>query len=126
MEKAIDFIRPDPESYLHASRITDATGVLETLQPRRISGWAFYRKAPNKPVNVRIDINGEREYIVLANRSRPDLKENRIHPTGNRGFVLLLSNQEKLKQGDHVSVRVVGDIVDLKNSPRVFQGNEAQ
>ena len=120
MQRALKFIEPNPENYLRASRITDGAGVLDELAERRISGWAMYKKAPKKPVKVRIQINGARDYVVLANQRRDD--QDPGEGGRHRGFVLQLSEQERLRPGDQVSVRVAGDIADLPGSPRTFAG----
>src|SRR5678809_1260977 len=97
---ALEFIERDSETYLKTSRITAGTGVLDRVGANLISGWAVYKRALSRPVNVRIRINDTREYVVAADRPRPDLKEKGIHPTGNRGFMLKLPQGEALKRCD--------------------------
>jgi len=122
VQAALRSIEADSATYLKTSRIAGALGVLDKIQADRVAGWALFRDAPHKPVQVKITVNGEREYTVTANRLRPDLKTKGLHPTGERGFALRLAGAERLRPGDEVAARVVGDIVDLRNSPRVFAG----
>lgn len=122
IDRAIAFIEPNPEAYLKASRITGTKGVVDTAEGNRIAGWAMYPQMPQKVAEVRIRINNDREFLVIADRFRPDLLNKQIHPTGNCGFLLTLSAENSLRPGDVVSMRVVGDIKDLGKSPVTISG----
>lgn len=117
IDAAVGFIEPNPEVYLKASRITNSKGVVDRVGSDKISGWAMYSQAPKRLAKVLIKINDDREYVVVADHFRQDLLDKGIHPTGKCGFLLTLAAEDILRTGDTVSMRVVGDIKDLKNSP---------
>ncbi len=112
---AVEFIKPNPEHYLKASRITSARGIVDAVQTNRISGWAMYPQAPDQSAKILVEINNNREFVVIANHFRQDLLDTHIHPTGKCGFILVLSDKDALHPGDTVSVRVAGDINTLAN-----------
>ncbi|CAE6518399.1 conserved hypothetical protein [Nitrosomonas nitrosa] len=122
IDTAINFIKPNPEDYLKASRITDATGIVELVDSKIISGWAMHTQDKNRPAKVIIRINNEFEFSVIANFFRQDLLDKGIHPTGKCGFMLTIPTENSLHPNDIVTVRVVGDIKDLKNSPAKVGG----
>lgn len=122
MDKAITFIQPNPETYLKASRITNSKGVLDIAEGNRIAGWAMYPQAPQRVAEIRIQINGDREFVVAADRFRQDLLDKAVHPTGNCGFQVTLATGDALQPGDTVRMRVIGDIKDLKRSPMKVSG----
>lgn len=120
IDAAVRFIQPNPEAYLRGSRITNAKGVLDRAEGRRIAGWAMLVQAPNLVAKIRICINDEREYVLPANIYRKDVQEKGLHPTGRCGFLLELPADQPLVAGDVVSARVEGDIRDLVRSPLVI------
>lgn len=117
IHEAVGFIQPNSETYLESSRITNAKGVLDEARGNRISGWAMYSQAPHRVANILIKINDDREFVILADRFRKDLLDKGIHPTGKCGFLLTLPVESTLRPRDTISLRVAGDIKDLKNSP---------
>lgn len=117
VKAAVNFINPNPIAYLKGSRITETKGCVDLITAKEISGWAIYKKVPTRPVKLNITINDQAVYEVTANKMRPDLRDKGLHPTGNCGFSLRFDSKNILKEGDSVSVRAVGDIVDLTNSP---------
>ncbi|GAB6142402.1 hypothetical protein JCM14076_31310 [Methylosoma difficile] len=121
IRKAIDFVEPNPITYLKSSRITETNGIVDKITVDRIYGWAIYKKRPNKPVKLIITINNNRVYEVIADQLRIGLKNKGIHSTGRCGFDLKLIGNQVLKPGDLVSVRADGDISDIRNSPSIVQ-----
>lgn len=120
---AIDFIEPHPETYLKVSRITDGVGVVDKVRTNVVSGWAMFKKSP-RAAEVALRINGEEVMAMRAKRLRKDLLDKGLHPTGQCGFMFKLPSGKELQPGDQVSVRVVGDIADLHNSPAIYTGED--
>jgi hypothetical protein len=110
-KEALKFIEPNPKSYLDATRITKATGVIDKVTLKSISGWVKYVHTDKSPV-VEVFVNGEVRTTSLADNFRADLKEKNIHKTGFCGFNINI----KLNKGDRVSVKVIDDVDYLKNS----------
>jgi hypothetical protein len=117
IDAAVEFVKPNPELYLRSSRITQTKGVLDKARGNRISGWAMYSQTPKRVARLLIKVNDDKEFAILADHFRQDLLDKGIHPTGKCGFVLTLSAEDILRPGDIVSMRVIDDIKDLKNSP---------
>lgn len=110
-KEALEFIEPNPKSYLDITRITKAIGVIDKVTLNSISGWAKYVHTDKSSV-IEVLVNGAVITTSLADNFRIDLKEKNIHKTGNCGFNINV----KLKKGDKVSVKVIDDVDYLKNS----------
>lgn len=111
--EAAAFIRPNPEDYLDATRITKATGRLDGFRDGCIYGWAMFVHS-NKPAAVDLFVNEKKIGTVVADQSRPDLMEK-----FNRScaFSFYLPDGVHLNSGDIIRARVVNEIEDLNNSP---------
>jgi hypothetical protein len=115
---AIDFIKPSPTDYLMAVRAQYYKGVLDGVDADSIWGWAKSRTSDAEgPVEVEILLNGERFASMLANQQRNDLT---LADNGECAFRFEL--ETPLPIGTEVRVRVVGDGLELRNSPLFFNG----
>jgi hypothetical protein len=117
---AIEFIKPDSERYLDSSRITKSEGVLDKVGKFHVSGWARWVHDPGRVPEIQLLVNGTERMRTKADAPRSDLLVKGIHPTGYCGFSFDLPDQHCLMEGDQVRVKAIGDIRDLKNSPRIF------
>lgn len=117
---AMEFVRDEPAKYLNESRITHSLGVLDSVSERKVMGWAAF-KTTDIPAEVRLLINGSREFRTKAELDRQDLKDKGLHKTGRCGFMFNLPEGMEIHPGDRISVHVVGDTEDLVNSPAVYQ-----
>lgn len=115
---AIEFVKPSPAEYLTTVKAQYVKGVLDGVDAHLIWGWAKSRKGDaEEPVEVEILLNGERFASMLANQKRDDLTQADI---GDCAFRFQLENP--LPVGTEVRVRVVGDDLELTNSPLFFKG----
>ena len=118
-ERAGDFIRINSPAYLLSARNWRIRGELSSIEADRVMGWAF-APGSKEPVVVRLLINGRLFGTQVAELPRPLLKERRMHATGHCGFNFRLPKNKQLGPGDEVSVRVVGEVEDLRFSPRRY------
>lgn len=109
IEDAIAFVRPSPSDYLESARVTEAKGAVDTIEPRRITGWAFFPKRPTTPVRLNLIVNGQLISSADAITYRKDLLEKKLHPSGKCGFSFLLEGISMLADGDEVQIRAEGD-----------------
>lgn len=113
LQAAQEFIQPNPEHYLDASRITKAQGRLGGVaNARMIYGWArlLHSKAP---ASVDLFVNDRKLASVVANKPRPDLQE-RFNQACAFNYVF---PEGSVKPGDVLRARVANEIRDLDNSP---------
>jgi len=110
---AKNFITRDPPNYLDQSRITKASGKLESVGDGRVSGWArmAYTK---KPAQVEIMLNDKILGKVTANEAAVSSDDSETE--ANR-FSFEISGSISLTPNDTVRARVVNDVKDLENSP---------
>lgn len=118
-----DFITPNPQKYLDMSRITKSKGTIGNVMKTRVVGWAASVHG-NQIVDVELYINGQKIAKTKANQLRPHMLEKKLHPTGNCGYEFTLTTP--LKHGDQVRVRACEDVIDLNNSPYIFNLQEEQ
>ncbi|MBT6278376.1 MAG: hypothetical protein HOI95_30100 [Chromatiales bacterium] len=114
-------IQASPPEYLLGARLRQSIGFLDQVTRESVSGWARFEDGP-EPVQVEILVNGAKVGASRADRPRPDVKAQGLHPTGACGFLFWLPQSSLLRDGDAVRVRVLGarGDVDLRNSPRTF------
>jgi len=115
-EEALSFIDDTPVDYLDSSRITKSVGQLDLVTKKKIAGWAK-QVHTKEPAIVEVFVNDKLLTTVIANKYRKDLQENNISTTGCSAFHLTLSSDEMLKVNDVVSVKVKGEIKELRSSP---------
>lgn len=113
LRQATNFITPNPEQYLDASRITKAQGRLGGVANGRVYGWARFVHS-KKPASVNLYLNDQPIATVIANRPRPDLLEKFNQPCA---FSMNLPEGVNVKTGDVLRARVENEIRDLENSP---------
>lgn len=113
LRAAQDFIQPNPEHYLDASRITKAQGRLGGVANGRIYGWARFLHS-KAPASVELFRNDEKIATVIANKPRPDLQERFNQACA---FSFELSAEVSVTPGDVLRARVVNEVRDLENSP---------
>jgi hypothetical protein len=111
--KAIEFITPNPESYLEITRITKALGTIDCLTKDKISGWAKNQHS-NTPSEVEVYVDGNLFGTTTANINRPDLINANISKDGNNGFIFYFKNNS-IKNGSYVTVKIKDEIRNLKN-----------
>ncbi len=111
-EKAISFITKDPAEYLDKTRATQFLGYVDTLNRKRIVGWAK-SKTHHDPMTVEVYINNKLLTSVLANQYREGLKSGGYHPEGTCAFFIDMTEFELPKEKTNVIVRVKGDKVSL-------------
>lgn len=115
IERAIEFIEPEPMEYIEASRVNRSHGQIGGMKKKLLHGWAswMYR---SEAVVVELSINGAVRDTVSATDWREHGKDNPSLRNGYCGYQFDLSKYT-LKVGDIISVRVKGEVRDLKNSP---------
>lgn len=92
-------------TYFHLRPIRqDTRFILDEAKGNKIRGWAVSRKSPEKTIKLLIKIRNNTEFYVQANQFRKDLLAKGIHPNGNCGFNLTLSEEDSLIPGDAVAV----------------------
>lgn len=120
INNAIHFIDPTPSSYLNSSRITKSQGRFGGLSPNgnQMFGWARFQHKPEKTAVVKLFLNDQLIGETTANKSRKDLDSKFGKPCG---FNWKVPQDITFNPGDKIRARVVGDIVDLNNSPFVVE-----
>ena len=119
-QKALEFIEPNPKKYLDATRITKSEGVIDIVNKEFVSGWVKYIHDLNKSAEIELFVNDEIKIKTIANQFRQDLKEKKLHNTGNCGFKIDVQKLH-LSSGDKVSIKVTDDVEYLKNSNWVIK-----
>lgn len=95
--------------------MSSARGVLESIQPRLISGWASGEAG--RLARVEIFVNGSLLATVSASRMRRDIARQGLHITGLCGFSYELPAERELTPSDLVSLRIAGVGTELEGSP---------
>ena len=85
------------EKHSHRAKIMRA-------EPGVVSGWMI-GVDPGQPVRVALLVNGNEVAQAVADRPRPNLKKQGMHPTGQCGFVFQFEDGNSLKIGDQVAVQ---------------------
>ncbi len=109
-EKALNFITPNPQDYLDATRITKGKGCVDHYNDQFISGWAFLVNNPENPAIIEILKDDKVIASATANNFRQDLKRLNMHKTGNCGFKMDISH---LKLNGKYLIKVKDDVVPL-------------
>ena len=117
------FICTNADTYLASARNWSAQGEISTVEADRVMGWAFV-PGSSDAVAVRLIINGRLFGTQLADLPRPSLVDRKMHPTGCCGYNFRLPQHKRLRDGDRVSVRVVGESRELGASPQRYVSPE--
>ena len=118
LASAIEFIKPSPAEYMMAVRTQYVNGVLDGVDEDSIWGWVKSQKGDTEgPVEVEILLKGERCTSMLANQQRNDLTG-----AGYGDCAFRFELETPLPAGTEVRVRVLGDGLELRNSPLFFKG----
>lgn len=127
LDRVREGVKPSPSFYLNRDsewkRKELSRGLqacLDRLTSREVCGWAFFPGAPDKPVNLEIELESGAVFHTLANQRRNDLKEGGIHPTGQCGFRFPFPSSELLAPGDLVHLREVDSQVEFEGGPFLF------
>jgi Tol biopolymer transport system component/glycosyltransferase involved in cell wall biosynthesis len=91
-------------------------GHLDTVDHRRIVGWAWDAARPDQPVTLQIVDNGRLIAQVVANRHRPDLERAGVGH-GRHGFEFEIPGGLSALSAHTVHVRYAADGLDLAQSP---------
>lgn len=113
INSAVNFVRPDPQDYLDASRITKAQGWIDKISSRAIYGWAHYLHK-DTPAVVEFFLNDVSIGKAVANIPRPDLLNKFKKPCA---FAYEAPIDLEFKKGDVVRARVLHEVRDINNSP---------
>ncbi|WP_324732128.1 hypothetical protein [Pseudomonas paeninsulae] len=117
IKSAVDFVRPDPQDYLEASRITKAQGWVDKISNRSIYGWARYVHS-EAPAVVEFFLNDVSIGKIIADMPRADLLTKFKKPCA---FVYEITDALDFKRGDVVRARVLHEVRDLNNSPLIIE-----
>lgn len=120
VQNAIAFISPNPQEYLNASRVTRSLGAIDRVTDESVSGWARYINN-ERVAEVALMVNGEEVARTKANGYRQDLVDNNVHSTGKCAYLFTNLPDGCIKAGAEVRVKVSDDIVELKNSPAIYE-----
>ena len=102
-------------------------GYLDSIDQKRIQGWAFSPQRPTTPVAVTVLVGGISVASGTANRFRPDVAEE-IGCSGYQGFDIPLPETIGIEDLMHLTVELE-DGVERKSLPyrcENLAGNEAQ
>jgi hypothetical protein len=94
------------------------TGKIMRAEPRRVAGWAIGAD-PNQPVRVVLYVNGREVARALANKPRPWLKHQGMHPTGRCGFEFQFDPERALMEGDRLRINAIGSTFESLIQARV-------
>lgn len=111
-QKALEFIKLNPQEYLNSSRITKGEGRVEHISNRHIKGWAKYSYM-GKTAEVELYVNGKLKATTIADEFCQHTLDNKLHPTGKCGFSFNLSSYP-LKKGDKIALKIKEDIIYFK------------
>ena len=88
-------------------------GVVGKITSHSIGGWAFNQESEENTVTVlSLYKNGKFLCIVKADKIRPDLKKQNIHPSGECGFEMTF-DVPTFQNGDRIEVKTLPDKVNL-------------
>lgn len=118
---AIECVRADSPKYLDATRNTKSLGRLHEIREDRVSGWARRHRRNAPPVEVQLLINGAEAMSTKADEQRRNVKAGGANVMTKCGFSFRFAGSSRLRDGDEIRVRVIGDVRDLNNSPCVFR-----
>lgn len=105
---ALDFIEPNSQEYLNASRITRGVGTVYRLTPHAVDGSAMYAARPRRPVTVEVFVNGE---LVGSVDSDTPAK-------GGQGHAFSFRFPSPLGAGDEVALKLSEDVIPFVTSAR--------
>lgn len=112
--RAAEFIKPNPSDYLDMSREGKSEGFIDHCSKDLVRGWARYLY--NKKVApVEVYVNGALHGRISADVYRKDLKE-----AFSQDCAFQFEFSQPLSAGDEVSVKVEGEIYDLRKSPFII------
>lgn len=117
VDSAVRFIQPSPDEYLDNSRITKAQGRIDSVNGRRVNGWARYVHQKKSAV-VGFYLNGKLIGRQDASSFRKDLDKKFSQ---NCSFSFLIPDEYCLKSGDMISAKVEGDVREINNSPFLIE-----
>jgi hypothetical protein len=118
-DSAVNFISPNPKSYLDATRITKSKGCVDLVNREMVKGWARYIHS-NKPVTVEIYVNDLLVKKTVADGFRADLKNKGIHPDGICAFSYSWDENDLPSGVFKVEAKVEGDVFFLRGGGEVF------
>ncbi len=123
---AVGFIQPTPPDYAMRSTTSSQLdaggqffGYVDSVSPRKIVGWAD-SPSINSPLNLDIMINGEKIDTVQVGLLREDVFLSNPKFRKNCGFELSLAENDRLRPGDRLEVKIAGKDLHLINSPYVI------
>lgn len=119
-EQAQQFICENSEAYLSTSKTWHSQGEVLIFERDRVSGWAA-ASGSVQPVSVELLINDKLYGSMVADLPRVQVRDRGLHPTGACGFNFRLPQMRQLKNGDRVSVRVVGELRPLSGKALIFK-----
>jgi len=127
IDRAIRFIQPSPDVYQKrdSEKKRNAlrkhlVGCIDYLEEEFISGWAFNRSQPGKPVEVEFQFESGLCVSAVADRMRQDMVESGRHPTGRCGYRINFSKGHSLTPGETVYAREKGSGAEFEGSPFVY------
>lgn len=95
-------------------------GYLDRADRDYVVGWAFDTDAPDQPVELIIEVNGEERWQGFADNFRRDLQEAGMG-NGNHGLAVAVGHLGILPTGEfQINVRVKGVDESLPGAPRLL------
>lgn len=86
-------------------------GVAGYITPKSIKGWVFHEEN-EESIMLEIYKNDDLLCTISADKTRKDLKNRQIHPTGECGFEVVF-DKPTFKKGDHVEIKILPDEISL-------------
>ena len=117
LEAATNFVQPEPEHYIEASRINRGEGQIGGIRNGVLFGWAAwaYRQ---EMVSVEIYLNDESLGFVDATEYRDHSKNSKNRMNGYCGYSFDLKPYG-IKAGDLISAKIQGEVKFLRGSKHV-------
>ena len=119
VNKAIDFIEPEPMKYIEASRINRSHGQIGGVNNSVLFGWAAWAYR-TEAVEVELFKKGEKLATIEATEWREHGKNIPSKRNGYCGYHFDLSKLN-IQADDSLHVRVKGEVRDLNNSPYIIK-----
>jgi hypothetical protein len=96
-------------------------GFVDSVESRRVAGWACDSTDPQRPLEVCLLLDGETVATEQALLPRPDVRDAGRHPTGCCGYQFVLAEDRAIRVGQEVRVvdRMQGE--DLAKSGILFR-----
>ncbi len=123
---AVQFINPSPPTYTNTlvkfKVIADNKtyqGYIDALEARQIIGWAV-SLLNTGPVVLDLFVNGLYKQTVSTHLSRLDVSSQDPRFYEHCGFVFYLPEEDSLRPGDTIEVKIAGQNIALNNSPQEF------